>query len=310
MTQLVTGAVLLQVVVDSVSRAAELSFLAVGLTMVYSVLRFPNFSHVEFATVGAYLTLVLSVALGVPFLLAAALAIGLAGGLGVAVDRAIFSRLRSASPIMLMIASFALGIAMRETVRAIWGPSPYFYKLGVLAPWQVLGIRITPTQFAVIGSAVVAMFAFHLLLSRTRLGIAMRATADNRPLAQASGIYSEGVIRTVWLIGGGFAALGGVLVGLNTQLKPDMGFGLIIEVFSAAIVGGIGNPYGAMLGALLVGFAENVGLAINWSPLLTALGFDVGPYVFIPAGYKAAIPFSLLILTLLLRPSGILGVKR
>jgi branched-subunit amino acid ABC-type transport system permease component len=301
---------LLQVLIDGFSRAAELSFLAVGLTMVYSVLRFPNFSHVEFATIGAYLALALSVTYGVPFLLAAAIAIGLAGSLGVGIDRVIFSRLRSASPIMLMIASFALGIAMRETVRAIWGPSPYFYRLGVLAPWQILGIRITPTQLAVIVSAVVAMLVFHLLLSRTKLGIAMRATADNQSLAQASGIHSEGVIRTVWFIGGGFAALGGVLVGLNTQLKPDMGFGLIIEVFSAAIVGGIGHPYGAMLGALLVGFAENVGLAINWSPLLRALGFDVGAFVFIPTGYKAAIPFSILILTLLLRPSGILGAKR
>jgi branched-subunit amino acid ABC-type transport system permease component len=93
--------------------------------------------------------------------------------------------------------------------------------------------------------------------------------------------------------------LGGVLIGLNTQLKPDMGFGLIIEVFSAAIIGGIGHPYGAMLGALLVGFAENVGLGINWSPVFRALGFDVSDNVFIPTGYKAAIPFSLLILTLL-----------
>ena len=138
----------------------------------------------------------------------------------------------------------------------------------------------------------------------------MRATADNAPLSQASGIHTERVIRAVWFIGSGFAALGGVLIGLNTQLKPDMGFGLIIEVFCAAIVGGIGHPYGAMLGAVLVGFAENIGLAINWAPLLDVLGLKVKTYLFIPTGYKAAIPFSLLILMLLLRPHGILGVKR
>lgn len=302
---------MLQVIaVDSLARAAELSFLAVGLTMVYSVLRFPNFAHVEFATVGAYLTLAFSLTYGAPFVVSALLAIVLAGGLGVGIDRVIFARLRTASPIMLMITSFALGIALRETVRAIWGPSPFFYSLGVLAPWQIAGLRITPTQFAVIAAAVVAMLAFHLLLSRTTLGIAMRATADNAPLAQASGIYSERVVRTVWFIGGGFAALGGVLIGLNTQVKPDMGFGIIIEVFSAAILGGIGHPYGAMLGALVVGFAENIGLAINWGPLLGALGLDVSAYLFIPTGYKAAIPFSLLILTLLLRPRGILGARR
>ena len=173
----------------------------------------------------------------------------------------------------------------------------------------MFGARITPTQIAIIAAAMVAMLAFYLLLSRTRLGIAMRATADNAPLSQASGIHSERIIRAVWFIGSGFAALGGVLIGLNTQVKPDMGFGLIIEVFAAAIVGGIGIPYGAMLGALLVGFAENVGLAINWAPLLRALGFDAGDFVFIPTGYKAAVAFSLLILTLLLRPRGILGAR-
>ncbi len=301
---------MIQVLVDSVIRAAELSFLAVGLTMVYSVLRFANFAHVEFATVGAYLALALSSTLGMPLVVAAALAIVVAGALGVAIDGAIFSRLRTASPIMLMIVSFALGIAMRETVRAIWGPSPFFYSLGVLPPWHVFGVFVTPTQVIIVVAALVAMPAFHILLSRTTLGIAMRATADNTVLSQASGIPTERVIRAVWLIGAGFAALGGVLVGLNTQLKPDMGLGLIIEVFSAAIVGGIGSPYGAILGAVLVGFAENVGLAIDWSPLLNAVGFSVERFTYIPTGYKAAVAFGLLILTLLVRPRGLLGAKR
>ena len=300
---------MIQVLVDSLIRAAELSFLAVGLTMVYSVLRFANFAHVEFATVGAYLALGLSRTAGLPLALAAVLAVVMAGGLGVLADRAIFSRLRHAPPIMLMIASFALGIAMRETVRAIWGPSPFFYSLGILPSMRVFGALITPTQIGVIAAAVLAMVAFHLLLSRTRLGIAMRATADNAPLSQASGIATDTVIRAVWFIGAGFAALGGVLVGLNTQVKPDMGFGLIIEVFAAAIVGGIGSPYGAILGALLVGSAENIGLAIDWSPVLNAIGFEVGRFAYIPTGYKAALAFSLLILTLLVRPRGIMGAR-
>ena len=301
---------MIQVLVDSVIRAAELSFLAVGLTMVYSVLRFANFAHVEFATVGGYFALALSTTFGLPLVLAAALAVVIAGALGVVIDRAIFAQLRTASPIMLMIVSFALGIAMRETVRAIWGPSPFFYSLGVLPPWHVFGVFVTPTQLIIVVAAVVAMPAFHLLLSRTTLGIAMRATADNAVLSQASGIPTERVIRSVWLIGAGFAALGGILVGLNTQLKPDMGLGLIIEVFSAAIVGGIGSPYGAILGAVLVGFAENVGLAIDWSPLLNAVGFSVERFTYIPTGYKSAVAFGLLILTLLVRPRGLLGARR
>jgi branched-subunit amino acid ABC-type transport system permease component len=278
--------------------------------MVYSVLRFPNFAHVEFATVGAYAALFLSAGVGINLVLAAAVAIVFTGVIGVACDRLIFSRLRNSAPVLLMITGFALGIVMRETVRAIWGPSPFFFEIGVLRPWEVAGGRITPFQLAIILAAAVAMLAFHLLLTRTTLGIAMRATADNPELSQASGIHAERVIRAVWFIGSSFAALGGVLIGLSTQLKPDMGFGIIIEVFCAAIVGGIGHPYGAMLGAALVGLAENVGLAINWAPLFDALGLKAGSHLYIPSGYKAAIPFSLLILTLLLRPRGILGVKQ
>jgi branched-subunit amino acid ABC-type transport system permease component len=298
---------MMQVLVDGLVRSAELSFLAVGLTMVYGVLRFANFAHVEFATVGAYLALALSDNVGAPLIAAAVIAIVLSGGLGVVVDRLIFARLRAASPIMLMIASFALGIAMRETVRAIWGPSPFFYNLGISGSWEISGVLITPTQTLIIVAALIAMVMFHLLLSRTKLGIAMRATADNPSLSQASGIATARVISAVWFIGCGFAAFGGILEGLNTQLKPDMGFGLIIEVFCAAIVGGIGSPYGAILGAILVGYAENVGLAIDWSAPLNAIGFEVAPFTYIPTSYKAVVAFGLLILTLLVRPRGLLG---
>jgi len=298
-----------QVVIDSLIRAAELSFLAVGLTMVFSVLRFANFAHVEFATVGAYLALLFSVLVGLPLTLAAVLAVATAGGLGVGFDRMIFSRLRAASPVMLMITSFALGIAMRETVRLFGGPSPYFYELGLQRPWEILGGRITPVAAFIIAAAIVAMLVFHLLLSRTRLGIAMRATADNGELSQASGIHTERIIRVVWFVGSAFAALGGVLIALNTQLQPNMGFGIIIQVFCAAILGGIGHPYGAMLGAVILGFAEKLGMAINWAPLFAGLGLTSESQLFIPTGYKAAVPFSLLILVLLLRPRGLIGAR-
>jgi branched-subunit amino acid ABC-type transport system permease component len=300
---------LLQVVVDSLIRTAELSLLAVGLTMVYGLLRFANFAHIEFATLGAYLALFFSTTLGAPLVVAGLAAIALCGGAGVATDRAIFSRLRTASPILLMIASFGLSIVIREGIRAAWGPSGFFYELGVLPPLRFLGLTITPTQILVVVTAAVAMLAFYALLTWTRLGITMRATADNAALSQASGVNSDRVIAIVWFIGTGFAALGGVLIAVNTQLKPDIGVGLAIEVFAAAIVGGIGNPYGAMLGAALVGFAENVGLAINWAPLLSAIGLDAGEFAFIPTSYKAAVAFTILIATLLIRPRGLLGQR-
>jgi len=121
--------------------------------------------------------------------------------------------------------------------------------------------------------------------------------------------HTERIIRVVWFVGSAFAALGGVLIALNTQLQPNMGFGIIIQVFCAAILGGIGHPYGAMLGAVILGFAENLGMAINWAPLFGTLGLTAESHLFIPTGYKAAVPFSLLILVLLLRPRGLIGAR-
>jgi len=135
----------------------------------------------------------------------------------------------------------------------------------------------------------------------------MRAAADNANLAQASGIHTERVVRWVWFIGSAFAGLGGIFLGLDTQIAPMMGFNIIIPVFCAAILGGIGSPYGAILGAFVVGFAENVGLAINFSWLYSLLGVANDGFVFMPSSYKPAIPFAFLILFLLLRPQGLMG---
>lgn len=295
-----------QIIVDSLLRSSQISLLAIGLTLVYSLLRFPNFAHVEFAAVGAFVAFLLSATVGLPLVVAVALALLVAGTLGWLLDRAVFARLRGGTPILMMIASFGLGIALREGVRAIWGSSPRFYEVGLQAPLRFLGATITPVQIWVIATAAASVVAFYVLLNFTRLGTAMRATADNPRLAEASGIYSERVIGTVWFLGSAFAALGGVLIGLDTQLHPQMGFAIIIPVFAAAILGGIGNPYGAVAGALVLGFAENVGLAIDWAPLLGIFGYG-GDAAYIPTGFRQAIPFALLIVVLLLRPQGIFG---
>ena len=155
------------------------------------------------------------------------------------------------------------------------------------------------------------MFALHLLLHRTKLGKAMRASSDNPELAQASGIGTERIITYVWFIAISFASLGGILIGMETYILPYMGFAIIVPVFCATIMGGIGNPYGAMLGALVLGFAENFGLYINFGKIINLGGtFNLSNDLFIPTGYKSAISFVMLILVLLIRPRGILGKKK
>jgi branched-subunit amino acid ABC-type transport system permease component len=304
----------IQILIDSLIRAAELALLGVGLTMVYDVLRFPSFAHVEFGTVGAFIALTISLALpfgpGSSLVIAGIVAMVAVGFLGVATDRAVFSRLRGNSPILLLIASFGVGIVLRFGAQAIWGANAQSYPLPLMRPWLIGDGRLTPSAAAIIVVALVTMLLFHFVLNRTTLGIAMRATADNKDLAEASGIFTERVIRLVWFVGAALAALGGVMLGVATQLHTNMGFEIMLPVFAAVILGGIGNPYGAVLGALVVGFAENIGLAINWGSLASALGLATEDFLFIPVGYKAAIPFTLVIIMLLLRPTGLLGEKR
>ena len=300
-----------QVVLNSIVRASELTLLSLGLTIVYDILKFANFAHTEFAVIGVYLALFLNVTLGLPIIPAAIIASIAAGFLSIALDRAVFKRMRSSSGIIVMVTSLGVGIALRNSIRAIWGADAKNYSVPLQAPIITEYFRITPLQIWIILVGVAAMCSLHLLLHHTTLGKAMRASSDNPELAQASGIATEKIITRVWFIAIAFASVGGILIGLETYILPYMGFAIIVPVFCATILGGIGNPYGAMVGALVLGFAENFGLYINFGAILNLggiLGFS--KELFIPTGYKPAISFIILILVLLIRPRGILGRKK
>jgi len=300
-----------QVVINSIVRASELTLLSLGLTIVYDILRFANFAHTEFAVVAVYLAFFLNVSLGFPIIPAALIASVITGLFAIFIDRAVFKRLRTSSGIIVMVTSLGMAIALRNTVRAIWGATARNYSVPLQKPFVTEFFRITPLQIWIIVVGVFAMLGFHLLLHHTTLGKAMRASSDNPELAQASGIPTEKIITYVWFVAISFASLGGILIGLETYILPYMGFAIIIPVFCATILGGIGNPYGAMLGALVLGFAENFGLYINFGNILSLGGMlGISKELFIPTGYKPAISFVILILVLLLRPRGILGRKK
>jgi branched-subunit amino acid ABC-type transport system permease component len=299
-----------QVIINSIIRASELSLIALGLTLVYDLLKFANFAHTEYAVVGVYLAFIFNVNLGLSIFTAVLLSAILTGLIAISIDRMVFRRMRDSGRVILMVTSFGLAIALRNTIRAIWGPTPRSFTIGLQRPISFLGIRITPVQIWIIATAVIFMVAFHLLLHKTKLGKAMRASSDNPALAQASGIATEGVILWVWFIATSFAAVGGILIALETYLLPHMGFAIIIPVFCATILGGIGNPYGAMLGALALGFAEHFGLYLNFGDIINLGGlFDLLKEIHIPTGYRDAISFGILIAILLTKPSGILGKR-
>ncbi|MFT0533895.1 branched-chain amino acid ABC transporter permease [Castellaniella hirudinis] len=302
---------MIQIILDSLIRASELALIGVGLTMVYDILRFASFAHVQFGTIGAFVALSISLALPLPaawaILVGALVACVITGGLGVLSDKLIFARLRNRPAAILMIASFGLGMVMQYGVQAIWGAGAHAYPLPLARPWIVFGGRLSPAGAGVIAAAAVSMLAFHLLLTRTKLGVAMRATADNPQLSEASGITTERIIRIVWFIGAALGALGGIMLGLVAQIQSNMGFEIMVAVFAAVIVGGIGNVHGAVLGAGVVAFAENIGLVINWAPLGRLLGLTTEAHLYIPVGFKTGITFVILILILLVMPRGILG---
>jgi len=300
-----------QVVINSIVRASELTLLSLGLTIVYDVLKFANFAHTEFAVVGVYLALFLNVTLGLPIIPAAIIASFAAGVFSIVVDRAVFKKMRSSSGIIIMVTSLGMAIALRNAIRALWGADAQNYAVPLRAPIITAYFRITPLQIWIILVGLIAVVAFHFLLHHTTLGKAMRASSDNPELAQASAIDTEKIITWVWFIAITFASLGGILIGLETYILPYMGFAIIVPVFCATILGGIGNPYGAMLGALVLGFAENFGLYIDFGNIINLGGIlNFSKELFIPTGYKPAISFIMLILVLLIKPRGILGKKK
>lgn len=259
---------------------------AIGVSLIFGILRFANFSHGGLMTTGAYVAFALVGWLGWPIwaaLVPAAIATGL---IAIALDRMFYRHLRD-SPVILLIASFGAGLILRSLVQLIFGPSNQVYHSGISIPFRIFDIVVTPDSIWVLVGAAIMVVLVHLFLTRTRMGKSMRAMSDNVNLALVSGIPAERVIMWTWFAGGVLAAVGGILLGMNTQLRPMMGFRMILPIFSAAIVGGIGRPYGAIAGAFIIS------LAMQYSTLI------------ISPAYQPAVAFAIMLLVLIFRPSGL-----
>lgn len=300
-----------QVLANSLIRASELSLLAVGLTTVFGILRFPNVAHGDYAMLGAFLVFAFNETFGLSFFLAVPFAAIALGMVGVGMDRGVFQplRRRGAKAVTLLIASMGVALLVRNVVRMIWSSDTRTYDIPLVRPYEFLGVTVGPFQIGIVVAAVVFMILFHLLLQRTKLGKALRAISDDSDLASACAIDTEKMIRWMWFLATVYAALGGAMLALEHVLYPRLGFDILIPVFGAVLLGGIGNPYGAMLGALIIGLAENVILGIDLGPLLSLGGLFEIDTLQVPTGYKPAVSFVILILVLLFRPVGILGKR-
>jgi branched-chain amino acid transport system permease protein/neutral amino acid transport system permease protein len=301
----VFGISILQYALSGVVVSSIVIVAAIGLTVLYGIRGFANFAYGDIMTLGAYIALLLSFG-GLSVLTGAIVSFVVLAVLGILFELVIFSRLEGRGPVPPIVASVGVGLIIQNGIRAIAGTQRWLYPVAPLQDIVIVpGIGIHPIRgILTLGVGVSFVISAHVLLKYTNLGKAMRATADNLELAKATGINTKQVTYAAWAISCSFAAAAGVLLGLGSSISPTMGFESLLLIFAAVIVGGIGSPYGAMLGGLLVGLSQEMSIPLLlWLQRPDVIGLQFG------TAYKVAVPFIILILVLIFRPWGIAGRK-
>ncbi len=299
---------------------------AIGLTLIYGVLKFAHFAHGDSMMLAGYVAFfaltgtvvgertdtqplpwslsdlpgatdsILDFSFGYGLLIAMAVAAVVMALVFTGLDRLVYRplRRRGSGIVIFAMASLGIAIAMRSLMLIFWASSPRFYKPGPRHTTDLpFDVRVVTDQFFIFFAAILLALLIYLLLFRTKLGKAMRAFADNPDLAQVSGINTDQIVTWTWIIGGALVAVAGVLLALQSQLKPELGFVLLLPLFAATILGGIGSPQGAFVGGMIIGISQEVAVTFG----------------FISPGYKFSVAFVILIFILLLRPRGLFGAK-
>ncbi|MGY5803571.1 branched-chain amino acid ABC transporter permease [Rhizobium sp. LEGMi12c] len=298
----------LQFIVDGLLTGSMIGLGAIGVTLTYSILRFSNFAHGDFMAWGTYATLAVVSAIGAlfgkvapigplsfgwPLIVAVVVAMGFTGVLALALDKVLFARLRAkGQSIIVVMASFGASMALRSLLEFLFTSRPTYFSRAIQIAMPIgFGIRITPDQIALLIVTALLVFGVHMLMTRTQTGRSMQALSQNPALARVVGIDVAKVVRVTWLIGGGLACVAGVMIGILVQIRPLMGFDMLLPMFAAAILGGIGSVPGAVLGGLIIGLAEAAAVQL------------------IGAEWRAAISFIILMAVLFIRPIGLFGVR-
>ncbi len=290
-----------QTIADGLLTGAVLSLGAIGYSLSAQILKFANFAHAELLTWGAYIALIFTAfaTTGTPLgplsfgwqLLAAVVVAGVGTAIiAVAVDSLVFSKLRdrAANSLTLVFASFGAALVLRNLILLIWGAEARYYSQELQIAVQVLpDVLLMPDQVFVLALTIALVIALYLFLRFSSIGVAMRAMADSSALARVCGIDIRSVVRWTWVLSGMLAAAAGTFTGLTIQIRPELGFNMLLAVMTAGILGGAGSLFGAVAGGLIVGLAESFAVLV------------------IPASYKSAVPFVLLLLVLYVRPQGL-----
>ncbi|MEO6013595.1 MAG: branched-chain amino acid ABC transporter permease [Devosia sp.] len=318
-----------KVVVSGLVTGCVYSLGAIGITLIFGTMRFANFAHGDMMTLGAFFSFILAgmlsamgIVLPIPLGIAVMpIAMVLTAVIALGIERTFYAPLRDrgAKPVTMLIASIGVTLMIQGIVRLIFGSETRDFFGGTEVkeifriPGEIIGgsrpIVLTEPQVLMFALTAIAMLAVHFFLSRTRFGKAMRAMADNADLAQVSGINTKMVITYTWLIGGALAGMAGTMLALDVNLRPDLAFNIILPIVAAAVVGGLGSAYGAIVGGMLIGFTEALAV-FNWTavlrPLQPMLPFELPANIaVVPTEYKLTVAFVILVVTLLARPTGI-----
>ncbi|MCC6864115.1 MAG: branched-chain amino acid ABC transporter permease [Rhodobacteraceae bacterium] len=264
---------------------------AIGITLVFSIMRHTNLAHGDMATFGAFSALALFSAIGISPYLVLPLATVIVGFLSIVIDWIFYEHLRNKPKILTTISSLGVGLMLRSVVQIIWGVNTTAYVTGINKPYKILGLKVKSTEIITLGVSAALVIILILFLNRNRWGKAMRAMSNSPDLALISGIDNRKVVALTWFVVGVLCCCAGFFLGINTELKSMMGWNILLPTIAAAILGGIGRIEGALVGGLIIGLIEEMSLMV------------------IPAEYKAASSFVVLLLVLLLRPTGFFRSK-
>lgn len=286
---------IVQNIIFGLVTGSYIAIAAIGFTLIYGINDMINFAYGEYMTIGGYAgLLVATVFPGGPIvtLVSVVLVSAVSGWL---IARAFFVPIMHTGPIPLLLTSIGVGYILRYSIQAVAGPDLRFFEFQQSQTFRfdaLGGIFVNTNQLTIIGLAIVVFLLTHLLLTRTKVGIAMRALSSNDDLAQISGIPTDNIRRYVWLLASGLAGMSGYLLAIQGAANPFLGFNQILIVLTAAILGGAGSAYGAIVGAYILGIAMStaVGLLPGWATEL-----------------NVAMTFAVLIVVLLVKPGGITG---
>jgi neutral amino acid transport system permease protein len=290
----------LQLVANGLVTGSVIAIAAVGVSLVYGILRLVNFAYGDFMAFGALAAYAFNGPLGLGMIPSTLLGMLATAVLSLVLDVALWRPLRArrAGFMSLFLASIGLALVLRQVLLLAYGPQPQTYKVDQFKVYVIGSVRLSEPQFITIVGAAAAIIAVGVFLSRSTVGRTMRALSDDRALAAIAGIPVGRVITYTWIISGLLAGLAGVFAGLvQSSFDPNFGFQLLLPVFAAVVLGGIGSAYGALAGGLVLGLAMELS---TWPSLLGG----VNPV------YKPVVAFAILAAALMVRPQGLFGRAR